>query len=79
MLRWKLRELMERQKLSDRELAAQVQIHESRINQLKSSYSLPNVDRTLLEELCTALDCTIFELLGYHQYQLPRKNDRLDH
>lgn len=78
MLRWKLREIMERQRLSDRELAVQVQVHESRINQLKSSYSLPSVDEELLRGLCTALNCTVFDLLGYHQYQIPKRNDRLN-
>lgn len=65
MLRWELREIMERQKLSVQELAAQVQVHESRINRLKSSYTIPSIDEKLLEKICTALDCTTFDLLGY--------------
>lgn len=65
MLRWKLREVMARQNMTNRRLADLVGIHETNISNMKRRDTMPRIDGETLEALCKALSCTPFDLLEY--------------
>ncbi len=65
MLRWRLREVMARRKMTNRELAQILGVHETSISRLKSSDTMPRIDGNTLERLCEALMCTPEDLLEY--------------
>ena len=58
MLRWRLREVMARKKMTNRELAQILGVHETSISRLKTSDTMPRIDGNTLERLCAALTCT---------------------
>lgn len=55
MLRWKLREVMARGKLTNRELAQAMGVHETSISRMKTSDTMPRIDGDTLNNLCNAL------------------------
>lgn len=55
MLRWRLRELMARGRITNRELAERLQKHETSISRMKNSDSMPRMDGDELNSLCNAL------------------------
>ncbi len=65
MLRWRLREVMARKKVTNRELAHLLGVHETSISRLKTSDTMPRIDGNTLERLCDALNCTPEDLLEY--------------
>ena len=65
MLRWRLREVMARKKMTNRELAQILGVHETSISRLKTSDTMPRIDGNTLERLCAALTCTPEDLLEY--------------
>lgn len=65
MLRWKLREVMARQNMTNRRLAELINIHETNVSNMKRRDTMPRIDGEMLEALCVALDCTPFDLLEY--------------
>jgi putative transcriptional regulator len=69
MLRWKLREVMARQNMTNRKLAEVVGIHETNISNMKRRDTMPRIDGETLEALCKALGCTPFDLLEYEPEQ----------
>ena len=71
MLRWKLREVMARQKVTNRELAQRIKVHETSISRLKGQDTMPRIDGETLENLCQALKCTPNDLLEY----IPKPED----
>lgn len=65
MIKWKLREVMARKKISNRKLAQAIGMHETSISRMKSEDVLPRVDNEYLSKICKALDCTPSDLLEY--------------
>lgn len=65
MIVWRLRELMARKKVTNRELAKDLGRHETSISRLKSGDRMPQIDGEMLEEICKALDCTPNDLIEY--------------
>ncbi|HEY9874478.1 MAG TPA: helix-turn-helix transcriptional regulator [Candidatus Obscuribacterales bacterium] len=65
MIRWKLRELMARHRLTVRGLAAMTGLHRNSIQHLRNFDELPGCGADTLEKLCVALDCTPFDLIEY--------------
>ena len=65
MLRWRLREVMARGKVSNRELAKRLGVHETSVSRLRGADTMPRIDGETLEQLCKALDCTPSDLLEY--------------
>ena len=55
MIRWKLRELMARGKVTNRELATHTNHHETSISRLKMTDTMPRLDGSMLNALCVAL------------------------
>ena len=55
MLRWRLRELMARGRITNRELAERLQKHETSISRMKNSDTMPRMDGDELNSLCNAL------------------------
>jgi putative transcriptional regulator len=55
MIRWKLREVMARGKVTNRELALYTSHHETSISRLKMTDSMPRIDGEMLNNLCIAL------------------------
>ncbi len=55
MLRWRLREVMARGRITNRELAERLQKHETSISRMKNSDVMPRMDGDELNSLCNAL------------------------
>jgi DNA-binding Xre family transcriptional regulator len=55
MLRWRLRELMARSRITNRELAQYLSRHETSISRMKNSDTMPRMDGEELNSLCNAL------------------------
>jgi putative transcriptional regulator len=55
MLRWKLREVMARGKITNRELAIAMQVHETSISRLKTADTMPRIDGETLNNICFCL------------------------
>lgn len=64
-IRWKLREIMAREKMTNRELAAKIGMHENSVSKLKSQDTLPRIGGETLNEICRALSCTPYDLIEY--------------
>jgi len=65
LIRWKLRELMARKRLSIRKLAEITGMHRNSINHLRDFDVLPQIGAETLEKLCRALDCEPNDLIEY--------------
>lgn len=63
MIRWKLREVMARKKVTNRALAKAMDMHQGSISRLKSADEMPRVDGKTLDRLCEALDCVLEDLI----------------
>ena len=55
MLRWRLREIMARGRITNRELAERLHKHETSISRMKNSDIMPRMDGDELNSLCNAL------------------------
>ncbi|VEP17685.1 conserved hypothetical protein [Hyella patelloides LEGE 07179] len=56
MLRWKLREVMARVKMTNRELAQVLGVHETSVSRMKTADTMPRIDGDTLNHLCNALN-----------------------
>ncbi len=65
LIRWRLREVMARQRMSIRNLAEVTGMHRNSIASLRNQDTLPEIGGETLEKLCRALDCTPFDLIEY--------------
>lgn len=63
VIRWKLREVMARKKITNRDLAKEMDMHEGSISRLKAADEMPRLDGKTLERLCEALGCDLEDLL----------------
>jgi putative transcriptional regulator len=55
MLKWRLREVMARGKITNRELAQELGRHEGSISRMKNAEQMPRIDGIELNDLCNAL------------------------
>ncbi|MDJ0590012.1 MAG: helix-turn-helix transcriptional regulator [Pleurocapsa sp. MO_226.B13] len=55
MLRWKLREVMARAKITNRELAQALGVHETSVSRMKTADTMPRIDGDTLDNLCNCL------------------------
>lgn len=55
MIRWKLRELMARAKITNRELAQYLGVHETSVSRMKNTDKMPRMDGDSIDSLCVAL------------------------
>jgi putative transcriptional regulator len=55
MLKWRLREVMARGKITNRELAQELGRHEGSISRMKNAEQMPRIDGAELNDLCNAL------------------------
>jgi putative transcriptional regulator len=71
-VRWKLREVMARRKITNRALALELQVHPTTISRLKSQDVLPEIGGETLRQLINAINklsvdgfgsCNLLELL----------------
>lgn len=65
VIRWKLREIMARQRFSIRRLAEATGLHRNTIAALRQADKLPGMEEGTLEQLCRALNVTPFDLIEY--------------
>ena len=63
IIRWKLREVMARKKVTNRALAKSLGMHEGSISRLKGLDEMPQIDGKTLSKLCQILDCSLFDLI----------------
>ncbi len=56
MLRWKLREVMARVKMTNRELAQVLGVHETSVSRMKTADTMPRIDGDTLNHLCNSLN-----------------------
>lgn len=55
MLRWRLREVMARAKITNRELALALNVHETSVSRMKTADTMPRIDGDTLDNLCNCL------------------------
>lgn len=65
MIRWKLREIMARKKITNRALADALSMHEGSISRLKALDEMPRIDGKTLSRFCEELGCSLDELIEY--------------
>lgn len=65
MIRWKLREVMARKKITNRALAEAMEMHEGSISRIKAMDEMPRMDGKTLSKFCEELDCSLDELIEY--------------
>jgi putative transcriptional regulator len=63
-IRWRLREMMARQRMTNKRLAELMDVHPNTISNLKNQDTLPHIGETL-DALCKFLDCTPSDLIEY--------------
>ena len=56
MLRWRLGEVMARARITNRELAKVVGLHESSVSRMKTAETMPRIDGEALGHLCNSLN-----------------------
>ncbi|MGG6294468.1 helix-turn-helix domain-containing protein [Leptolyngbya sp. AN02str] len=64
-VRWRLRELMARQRVTNKELAEQLGIHPNAVSRMKNQDTLPHIGGETLNALCKYLNCTPNDLIEY--------------
>ena len=70
MLRWRLREIMARKRISNNELADKLNINRVSVSRLKNNDTMPRIDGKTLEKICRALKVTPAELLELEEEEL---------
>jgi putative transcriptional regulator len=63
-IKWRLRELMARHRVSNRDLAEVLQKHETTIARLKGD-DMPTLNGQTLNLICKTLNCTPMDLIEY--------------
>ena len=56
MLRWKLGEVMARARMTNRELAKVLGLHETSVSRMKTAETMPRIDGDSLNHLCNSLN-----------------------
>lgn len=61
MIRWKLRELMAKYKITNRQLAEALDKHETSISRIKTSDTMPRLDGEQLNDICQGLTICLWK------------------
>jgi putative transcriptional regulator len=64
-IRWRLREIMARQRMTNKHLAELMGVHPNAVSRLKNQDTLPHIGSDTLNALCTYLNCTPSDLIEY--------------
>lgn len=70
MLRWKLREVMARAKITNRELATALNVHETSVSRMKTADTMPRIDGDTLDNLCNCL-IKLYKEKGINEIVMP--------
>ncbi len=70
MLRWRLREVMARAKITNRELALALNVHETSVSRMKTADTMPRIDGDTLDNLCNCL-IRLYKDKGINQIIMP--------
>jgi len=70
MLRWKLREVMARAKITNRELATALNVHETSVSRMKTADTMPRIDGNTLDNLCNCL-IKLYKEKGINEIVMP--------
>ena len=65
MIFWCLDAVINDRKIKGKELAELIEVHPNTISRLRNSSELPHIDGELLDKLCKALDCHLFDLIQF--------------
>lgn len=64
-IRWRLREIMARQRMTNKRLADLMGVHPNAISRIKNQDTLPQIGGETLDALCKFLECTPSDLIEY--------------
>lgn len=64
-IRWRLREIMARERITNKFLAELMGVHPNAISSLKNQDIMPRIGGETLNSLCKFLDCTPADLIEY--------------
>ncbi len=70
MIKWKLREVMARGRITNRELAQHINHHETSVSRMKMSDTMPRIDGATLNSLCNGLS-KLFQAKGHNAIITP--------
>lgn len=65
VIRWKLNELLSKQRKSSRELAEAIGIHENSVYRLRKEDTMPRLSHDTLNGICVFLECQPGDLLEW--------------
>ncbi|WP_218082289.1 helix-turn-helix domain-containing protein [Anthocerotibacter panamensis] len=65
LIKWRLAEVMARQRMGGRELAKALGLHETSVSRLRNAETMPRIDGEQLNALCRALQCKPGDLIQY--------------
>ncbi len=63
VIRWKLNEMLSKQRKTSRELADFIGIHENSVYRLRKEDKMPRLNHDTLDKICEFLDCQPGDLL----------------
>ncbi len=64
-IRWRLREIMARQRMANKRLSELMGVHPNAISSLKNQDTMPRIGGETLNALCKFLECTPADLIEY--------------
>jgi putative transcriptional regulator len=64
-IRWRLREIMARERMTNKRLAELMGVHPNAVSSLKNQDKMPRIGGDTLNALCKYLDCTPSDLIEY--------------
>ncbi|MBR8840833.1 MAG: helix-turn-helix domain-containing protein [Stigonema ocellatum SAG 48.90 = DSM 106950] len=67
MIEWQLNEIIAKRGISGKELANKIKVHPNTVSRLRTSEDkkMPHIDGDLLDNLCTALECSPVDLIKF--------------
>jgi putative transcriptional regulator len=65
VIRWRLRELMARKRITNEELAEKLGINRVSVSRLKNTDTMPRINGDTLNQICLALEVTPADLLEF--------------
>jgi DNA-binding Xre family transcriptional regulator len=65
VIKWKLREIMARQKCTNKALATALDMHPKSVSRMKNMDRMPQLSHDRLNAICRKLGCDVSELLEY--------------
>lgn len=67
VIRWKLNELMAKKRVTSRDMAHSIGIHENSVYRLRKEDKMPRLNHDTLDGICKALECQPGDLLVYEE------------